>query len=229
MPRTKPTLTVESAPIADLHLHPKNPREGDIGAIAVSLEQNGQFAPIIVNRRTPEKGWADDVPRPVVVSGNHTLQAAAALGWTRIDVVYVDKTEKEETRILLAANRTADLATYNLVALGEVLAGLAADDPDDLLGSGYDGSDVDDLNAQLEEYELVDDDGWDAAEGWRPDKDLSEFGAGYTSHAIRSILLQYEGDEYRWMADRLAELRVRYGVEDNAAAVRRLVEDAISA
>jgi ParB-like nuclease domain len=49
-------------PTADLRPYPGNPRRGDLEAIKDSLERNGQYRPIVVNRRTME-----------VLAGNHTL------------------------------------------------------------------------------------------------------------------------------------------------------------
>ena len=89
--------------------YPGNPRRGDVAAIAESLERNGQFQPLIVQASTMR-----------VLSGNHTLQAMRSLGWSSGDVYLVDVDEQGAKRIVAAANRTADLGTYDnhdLVAL----------------------------------------------------------------------------------------------------------------
>jgi len=55
---------------------------------------------------------------------------------------------------LLADNRTSDLATYDDEVLVQLLEAAAADD--DLIGTGYDGDDLDDLLAVFDEGSVVD-------------------------------------------------------------------------
>lgn len=63
----------QTIPTNQLHTHHKNPRRGDVQAIADSLRVNGQFRPIVVNRGT-------HTGRPMeVLAGNHTLMAARDL------------------------------------------------------------------------------------------------------------------------------------------------------
>src|SRR4051794_20984878 len=64
--------------VAELRLHPDNPRRGNVGAIKESLNANGLYVPLTVSQRTME-----------VLRGNHTLLAARELGWTKIDVYLV--------------------------------------------------------------------------------------------------------------------------------------------
>lgn len=119
----------ETVPINDITPHPTNPREGDIGAVAQSLENNGQYKPITVNRTTGH-----------IIKGNHTYMAARSLGWNKISVHWIDVTLEEETKILLIDNRTADLATYNTDALKNLLTEIR-----DLTGTGYTQSDANDI------------------------------------------------------------------------------------
>src|SRR3954453_6928639 len=65
--------------VAELRLHRENPRRGNVTAIRDSLSTNGLYVPLTVNRRTME-----------VLRGNHTLRAARELGWTLLDVYFVD-------------------------------------------------------------------------------------------------------------------------------------------
>jgi hypothetical protein len=129
-------VTQES--ICDLALYPGNPRRGDVSLIQESLATNGQYRPIVVQRSTSH-----------VLAGNHTLQAAQLLGWTQIDVHWVDVDDATARRIVLADNRTSDAGTYDDRALLELLATLP-----DLAGSGYD---QDELQALTD---LLDDDMW---------------------------------------------------------------------
>lgn len=113
-----------------LELYPGNPNEGDVPAIAESLETNGQFLPIVVEKGTRR-----------ILSGNHTVIAAAQLGWVEIDAVLVDVAEEQGRRILLAANRTREKARTNKDALAEFLSYLDGD----YSGTGYTDYDVEAL------------------------------------------------------------------------------------
>src|SRR5438552_16588170 len=103
-------LKTRAVPIDEPRLYPDNPRRGDLEAIKESLARNGQYRPIVVNERTGE-----------VLAGNHTLRAARELGWKTIDVTYVDADPERAKRIVLADNRTNDLAGYDSEALVELL------------------------------------------------------------------------------------------------------------
>jgi ParB-like chromosome segregation protein Spo0J len=121
--------TTETIPIHTLTANNNNPRQGDIGTITESLQTNGQYRPITVNRRTGH-----------IIKGNHTYLAAKQLAWTHIAVHWIDVDEEEETRILLIDNRTADLATYNTDALKTLLTSIH-----DYQGTGYTIEDVNDI------------------------------------------------------------------------------------
>lgn len=128
-------LVVETVPVSQLRQHPENPRRGNVEKIKESLERNGQYKPLVVSRAT---GY--------VLAGNHTLRAAIQLGWETIAVVYVDNlTPAQEKRILLADNRTSDLADYEQEQLLELLRDLDGD----LEGTGYTLDDQEDLEAVL--------------------------------------------------------------------------------
>lgn len=132
-------LTVHQLPIGDLTLLPGNPRQGDVGAISESMRENGVYQPVIVNKGT-------HTGRPFeVLAGNHRVQAAQALGHVTIPAVVLDLGEERAARIALADNRTGDLADYDTSALVAMLQGLP-----DLVGTGYDGDDLDDLIRELD-------------------------------------------------------------------------------
>lgn len=132
-----------SKPIDSVQPHPRNVRQGDVGAIATSLEINGQYRPIVVHKSTNN-----------ILAGNHTYKAAVSLGWTEIAITYVDCTDDEALKILLADNKANDLASYDDSALADLLQDLVG-------GAGLDGtlyelSDLDDLIALLEPPNLDD-------------------------------------------------------------------------
>lgn len=53
-PAIPETLAELKVPIGDLEHYPGNPRRGDVAALKASLERNGQYRPIVVNRRNQE-------------------------------------------------------------------------------------------------------------------------------------------------------------------------------
>jgi len=123
-------LNVEMVAVEGLVNHPGNPRQGDIGAIAVSIQENGWFGSLVAQKST---GY--------VLAGNHRLQAARQLGITEVPVHWLDVNDTQALKILLADNRTNDLATYDNEILTQLLAEIATEDS--LLGTGYDGDDLD--------------------------------------------------------------------------------------
>lgn len=125
-------LKVESVNVSELHLFEGNARRGDISRIAESLQTNGQFKPIVVNRGT-KTGKPNEV-----LAGNHTLMAALSLGWVFIDAVYVDVDREHAVRIVLADNQTSDVATNEASALIDLIQELP-----DLFGTGFTQEDLD--------------------------------------------------------------------------------------
>jgi DNA modification methylase len=131
-------LTTTAFPLNELTTYHRNPRRGNVPAIAASLQTIGQYRPIVVNlgRLTG---------RPLeVLAGNHTLLAARHLGWDTITGATVDVDDETAARIVAADNRTADLGDYDLAQLAELLADLP-----DLTGTGYTDDDLAKLAADL--------------------------------------------------------------------------------
>jgi len=128
--------TFEMVGVNSLHVHPANPRQGDVGAIYESIEHNGFYGAIIVQRSSG-----------AILAGNHRYMAAVQSGITELPVLYVDVDDDRALRILLADNRTNDKASYDNSTLAEILSDLA--NTSDLLGTGYDGDDLDELIAGL--------------------------------------------------------------------------------
>ncbi len=116
---------VERVLLGSVVPHPDNARRGDVATIARSLEEHGQYRPIVVQAST---GY--------IIAGNHTWRAAESLGLAEIDVMRIDVTDDEARRILLVDNRTSDLATYD-ASLADVLRSLTETDRG-LSGTGFD-------------------------------------------------------------------------------------------
>jgi hypothetical protein len=113
--------------ISTLHLQPNNPRRGDIPALAKSLDQFGQVKPIVYRL---EKIEGKSKRGRVVIAGNHTMQAAQELGWTRIAAVDASELTEEQARaFVLADNRISELGVTDEDALREYLSNTDISDP----------------------------------------------------------------------------------------------------
>lgn len=126
--------------IDDPILHPRNARQGDVGAIADSIQKNGLFGAIVVQRSSG-----------LVVKGNHTLKACRTLGMKQIPALVADIDDATARRFLIADNRTADLAAYDELLLADTLREIAAENEGTLneSGVGYDDDDLDEMLKRL--------------------------------------------------------------------------------
>ena len=138
----QPDPRVERVPLDDLALHPRNVREGDVGAIMESLRHHGQYRPIVVQRATPE-----GEPRMVILAGNHTARAAKELGWSHILAALVDVTDEQGIEIMLADNRTHDLGRDREEDLAALLASL---DSSSLARTAWTRDDLDEMIEDLD-------------------------------------------------------------------------------
>lgn len=136
--RRMATSEITDVPVDDLLVHPDNPRVGDIGSIIQSIEKNGWYGVIVAQRSTKH-----------VLAGNHRLMAAQSLGMESVPVYWVDVDEATARRILIADNRMADKATYDDEKLVDVL--LATMNEDDLIGTGWDATEVAELLLKLDD------------------------------------------------------------------------------
>ena len=134
-----------ACPINQLTLLPGNPRRGDVDAVKASLERFGQRKPIVVRKSDR-----------VVIAGNHTLQAAQALGWSEIAVVWVDDDDAMSKAFALADNRTAELGYYDENALAALIGEVGALDPELLEATGWDSKSVSDLLDKMQKDLPVD-------------------------------------------------------------------------
>jgi len=121
--------------ISKLHADPANVRkhsDKNIKAIEASLARFGQQKPIVVDKNN------------VVRAGNGTLQAAINLGWDKIWISKSKLSPSELTAYAIADNRTAELAEWDMEALGLQLAELEVDlsdigfDEIDMTALGFD-------------------------------------------------------------------------------------------
>jgi hypothetical protein len=121
----------------DLTPHPRNPNNGDIGAIHTSITTNGWYGAVIVQKSSGH-----------IIAGHHRVIAARHAGATRVPIIELDCDDDTALRIMLADNRTAALATTDDDALGSILRDLL--DTSGIQGTGYDADDLDDLLTELD-------------------------------------------------------------------------------
>lgn len=127
---------IVETPLDKLKQHPRNPNRGDVEAIRKSIRRNRWFGALVAQRST---GY--------VLAGNHRLMAARAEGLATVPVHWVDVSDEDAVRILLADNKTAEDATRDPEALAALLDELTQ--TSDLEGTGYDAGDLDALLASL--------------------------------------------------------------------------------
>ena len=191
-------------PITLFTTHPKNVRQGDVGAITQSLKSHGQYRPIVVQKSTGH-----------ILAGNHTYLAAKSLGWEQVAATFVDCDDEQAIKILLVDNRANDLAMYDDRALADLLKDLAATEAG-LDGSLFTGDDLDDLLFRLEGT---------LGEAYIG-KSLTELKEGYDNRDTRTMLLPLTVADYTDMAAKLKALREEYGEDDNSGLLKRLVNAA---
>ncbi len=125
---------LEAVQVAAVNLkpHPENPRRGNEQAIQRSIQENGWYGSLVVQKST---GY--------ILAGWHRFVAGQSLGMSEFPVVFVDCDASAARRILLSDNRTSDVAGYNEPELLALLNQLTESfgEPE-LLGTGYDADDV---------------------------------------------------------------------------------------
>jgi len=108
-------------PIDAVRPHPRNPREGDVGAIHESIEANGFYGSILAQKST---GF--------ILAGNHRHQAAMQQGATEIPVTWVDVDILKEL-----ADNTGTLAgtAYDGDDLDDIVKDLTPDQDKEFCGT----------------------------------------------------------------------------------------------
>ena len=133
MIRFHPALDDLLVDIDDLQPHPQNPNNGDTDAIAESIQVNGYYAPVVVQRSTNR-----------IVVGNHRYAAMMQLGATKIPAIYLDLDDEQALRVMVVDNRTTRLGRDDEGLLLDLLTVLSQTDLE-LLGTGYDSIALDRL------------------------------------------------------------------------------------
>lgn len=133
-------LKTEYVPVSELRGYHKNARIGDIDKIIASLEENGQYKPIVVN-----VGTHTGRPNEILV-GNHTWLASRRLEWEDIYASFIDVTDARAAKINIADNFTQEDGSYDEKILAEQIADLP-----DTTGIGMDQEQIDTYLSEIEE------------------------------------------------------------------------------
>lgn len=121
-------------PMAELAEYPGNPRRGDVEAISESLDENGFYGAIVVDRDTKQ-----------ILAGNHRYKAMLVAEASSIPVFLVKTDDPDHARrVNLGDNAYGAKGTTDDEALLESLKQLTS-----LAGSGYANRDVSDLELLL--------------------------------------------------------------------------------
>lgn len=118
-----PDLAPLLVDIDSVQQNPRNYNNGDVEEIATSIEVNGMYRPVYVQRST---NW--------IIAGNHTWEACKSLGAEQIPVVFLDIDDATALRIMVGDNWLASLARPDNAALLELLDEINTQDS--LVGTG---------------------------------------------------------------------------------------------
>lgn len=188
-----------------------NPRKGNVKALVESLQANGQYRPIVVQKSTRQ-----------ILAGNHLWKAAQELGWKEISIVELDVDDTQAKKIVAADNRLADMGVYDEQKLLDLLGEI------DLVGTGYVSADVDDLLAMIEEKQMPE---WKVAnataqyENVQKRPTLEERADRYAERTIRLLMCEYPNPQYVWVIERLTELRDKFSLDSNAEAILKVISE----
>lgn len=124
----KPGTTTTVTP-DDLNMYYRNPRRGDIDAIAASLKKLDQYKPL-----TGNIGTLTGRPNEIL-AGNHTLAAIRRLRaenpddprWRNVNVHWVDVDDDLAARIVVTDNRTSELGWFDVSELAAILESFNGD------------------------------------------------------------------------------------------------------
>lgn len=188
----------EDVSVEALQQHPRNPRKGSVAAISSSIDANGFYGAVVVQRGTN-----------YILAGNHRFLAAKEAGWETVPVIWVEVDDEAATRILLADNRTADIAGYDDAALRDLLTEIAA--TGSMEGTGYLAEDLEEVLAASAKAaaeavdELTDKPELEKQDNWNP-------------QAVISYNLIFDNEEQKdhWF-DFMKFLRAKLGEEGTNA------------
>lgn len=188
-------LKIEYVPAESIKVHPENPRQGDVAVIEQSIQRNGVYQPVVVQRST---GF--------IVVGNHRYLAMRNRGIDQIPVIWRDVDDQAAHRIMLADNRTSELGDYDSEQLVALLEGLGGD----LDGTGYTEDRLDDLLAYVNAIRLSE---------YQPESDGedSEVGSVSVWEGHSEVVVVYDAGAREALYAALHDLEFVINVRDKTA------------
>jgi ParB-like chromosome segregation protein Spo0J len=195
----------ELVSVEALEPHPDNPRKGDTKAIAESIQENGFFGAVLAQ-----------TSRKRILAGEHRWKAAKAKGHKKIPVLWVDVDDDRARRILLADNKTQDLATYDEAAVLAILDDLGAD-TSALAGTGWNMDEYEDLLARNGKVTTAPPSKTEPAYAETPAEEeerISNLGTrNKVASGLRELVLVMPLEAHTRAMERFAELRRDLGAE----------------
>jgi hypothetical protein len=201
-------VSIDWVDIDTVKPHPDNPRVGMLPAVVESIRKNGWHGALVVQKSTGH-----------ILAGNHRWLAAKSLGMRKVPVHVRDVDDATARRILLADNRTSDLAYYDEPKLQEQLALILAAEPDHkdtaLEGTGYTPEDVQQMEMALAAGEPKE---------WGSLGTNEEARDRYDKSTIRQIGVILSAEEYDRVIPILKDILEEQGLDTISDAVLWLVE-----
>jgi ParB-like nuclease domain len=125
-----------------LEEHPDNPRDGNIGLITTSIDENGFFGALLCQEKQHNG-------KHRILAGNHRSRAAVGRGLVKLPVIFVDVDDDVALDILLADNKASDDATYKEPQLLALLERINVQGIDRLKRTLWTREDMDELAANI--------------------------------------------------------------------------------
>lgn len=165
MARKPPGATqIETVPVGDLRPNPRNPNkhsEDQINRLMASLRRDGQTRPVLARRENR-----------MLIAGHGVHTSVRRLQWDTIQVVFLDVSQADADRIMLADDRLGALSELDqrrvadlMKEIGEgdwLATGYTVEEAEKIFGSN---TDIEDLPVFEIETALVTDDFWISVRG----------------------------------------------------------------
>ena len=192
-------------PIEDLIPDPRNARKHpaeQISRLIGSIKEFGFLAPILINSENR------------ILAGHGRVEAARKAGLKDVPCLQVEHlTETQQRAYVLADNRLAQMAEWDMEIVANEMAELAGLDFD-LELTGFDSEEVKAQLADIGEVDIND----------SSLKTMEEQAGQYEDSAFRQIVLIYHAEEYERVIDAMGDCAEKNGLTDNTQVVNHLLE-----
>lgn len=138
--------TIKISSLKPARYNPRKISNEEMEKLARSIKEFGFVEPVVVNQHAGRKN--------VIIGGHQRIEAAKRLGMKEVPVVYVNLNADKEKLLNLALNRIS--GSWDEEKLGKLLNGLEKTNDIDILLSGFDSSEIDDLLKNYKELKEED-------------------------------------------------------------------------